>query len=126
MFNTPPCFALYTIGLVLKWLKANGGISAMELTNSAKAKILYDLIDHSSFYKGHAQAESRSKMNITFNLPTPQLEAKFIQEAALQGFDGLKGHRSVGGVRASIYNAFPLQGVKDLAQFMEKFEKDNN
>ncbi len=125
MFNTPPCFAMYTVGLVLKWLKGNGGIAAMEKTNTDKAKILYDLIDGSSFYKGHAQVESRSKMNITFNLPTPELEAQFIEEAASQGFDGLKGHRSVGGVRASIYNAFPVQGVKDLAQFMTDFEKNN-
>lgn len=125
MFNTPPCFAIYTVGLVLKWLKKNGGVSAMEQTNKNKAKILYDLIDESSFYKGHAEKASRSNMNITFNLPTPELEAAFILEATSKGFDGLKGHRSVGGVRASIYNAFPVEGVKDLADFMVNFEKQN-
>jgi phosphoserine aminotransferase len=126
MFNTPPCFAIYTIGLVLKWLKGLGGIEAMEKINNEKAALLYDAIDSSDFYRGHAKKESRSMMNITFNLPTPELEAQFIQEAAALGFDGLKGHRSVGGCRASIYNAFPAEGVKKLIDFMKEFETKNS
>ncbi len=125
MFNTPPCFAMYTVGLVLKWLKAKGGISAMEEININKAKKIYDTIDGSDFFRGHAKKSSRSNMNITFNLPTPELEAQFIKEAAEQGFDGLKGHRSVGGVRASIYNAFPVKGVEMLVDFMNKFAAEN-
>ena len=125
MFNTPPCFAIYTIGLVLKWLKNLGGVTVMEKMNREKAALLYDAIDATDFYKGHAQVASRSLMNITFNLPTPDLEAKFITEAAAQGFDGLKGHRSVGGIRASIYNAFPREGVEKLVAFMQEFERQN-
>ncbi len=126
MFNTPPCFAIYTIGLVLKWLKGLGGIEAMEKINNEKAALLYEAIDSSDFYRGHAKKESRSMMNITFNLPSPELEAQFIQEATALGFDGLKGHRSVGGCRASIYNAFPVEGVKKLIDFMKEFEKRNS
>lgn len=125
MFNTPPCFAIYTIGLVLKWLKELGGIPTIESMNRKKAELLYQAIDNSDFYKGHARFESRSIMNITFNLPTPELEAEFIKEASASSFDGLKGHRSVGGCRASIYNAFPHEGVEKLVDFMEKFEKKN-
>jgi phosphoserine aminotransferase len=125
MFNTPPCFAIYAIGLVLKWLKKTGGLSAIEKINRDKAELLYQTIDKSDFYKGHAQKDSRSLMNVTFNLPTPELEAKFVQEATGVSLDGLKGHRSVGGCRASIYNAFPLEGVKKLVNFMEEFEKKN-
>lgn len=126
MFNTPPCFAIYTIGLVLKWLQGLGGLPAMEKRNRDKAELLYEAIDNSDFYKGHAKFESRSLMNITFNLPNPELEAQFIQEAAAQSLDGLKGHRSVGGCRASIYNAFPQEGVEKLVQFMAAFEKANS
>ena len=126
MFNTPPCFAIYTIGLVLKWLQGLGGLPAMEKRNRDKAELLYEAIDNSDFYKGHAKFESRSLMNITFNLPSPELEAQFIQEAAAQSLDGLKGHRSVGGCRASIYNAFPREGVEKLVQFMAAFEKANS
>lgn len=126
MFNTPPCFAIYTIGLVLKWLKGMGGIPVMEKMNREKAGLLYQAIDNSDFYRGHAKFDSRSIMNVTFNLPTPELEAEFIQEAAACSFNGLKGHRSVGGCRASIYNAFPREGVEKLVDFMEKFEKKNN
>ena len=125
MFNTPPCFAIYVIGLVLHWLKKIGGLSAMAEMNRAKAALLYQAIDSSSFYRGHAQEESRSLMNITFNLPTQELEAKFIREATAQSLDGLKGHRSVGGCRASIYNAFPYEGVEKLVNFMEEFARDN-
>jgi len=126
MFNTPPCFAIYVVGLVLKWLKDNGGVPAIEKINRDKAEILYSTIDDSRFYKGHAQSDSRSLMNVTFNLPTPELEAKFIQEAAAVSLDGLKGHRSVGGCRASIYNAFPYEGVEKLVSFMKDFEQKNS
>ncbi len=126
MFNTPPCFAMYCVGLVCEWLKANGGVAAMTKLNEEKAAILYDMIDSTPFYKGHAQKESRSLMNVTFNLPTPELEAEFIKQGAEKGFDGLKGHRSIGGCRASIYNAFPKQGVLDLVEFMKEFEKANS
>ncbi len=126
MFNTPPCFAIYCVGLVCKWVKANGGVEAMAKMDAEKAAILYDMIDSTDFYKGHAQQDSRSLMNVTFNLPSPELETQFIAEAAAQGLDGLKGHRSIGGCRASIYNAFPKQGVLDLVAFMQEFEKNNS
>ncbi len=125
MFNTPPCFAIYTVGLVCKWLKKLGGVEAIEAVNKEKAQMLYSTIDSTDFYKGHARINSRSPMNVTFNLPTPELESQFIQEGASLGFDGLKGHRSIGGVRASIYNAFPKQGVVDLVDFMKEFERKN-
>jgi len=125
MFNTPPCFAIYVIGLVLEWLKKLGGLNVMEKMNREKAAILYDAIDATDFYRGHAQPASRSLMNVTFNLPTPELEKKFIEAATAQGLNGLKGHRSVGGVRASIYNAFPREGVEKLVAFMKEFEKNN-
>lgn len=126
MFNTPPCFAIYVVGLVCKWLKAAGGVEVMEEKNKEKAAVLYSMIDSTDFYRGHAQVDSRSLMNVTFNLPTPELEAEFIAQAAKQGLDGLKGHRSIGGCRASIYNAFPKQGVLDLVDFMKKFEQANS
>lgn len=126
MFNTPPCFAMYCVGEVCKWVKANGGVSAMAEKNADKAGLLYEMIDSTDFYRGHAKEGSRSLMNITFNLPTPELEQQFIAEAASQGLDGLKGHRSIGGCRASIYNAFPRQGVVDLVEFMKKFEQENS
>ncbi len=125
MFNTPPCFAIHVIGLVLKWLKKLGGVAAMTEMNREKAALLYQAIDASDFYRGHAQKASRSNMNVTFNLPTPELEAQFVKEATAIGLDGLKGHRSVGGCRASIYNAFPRQGVEKLIGFMQEFEKRN-
>ncbi len=125
MFNTPPCFAIYAMGLVLKWLHAMGGLPVIEKMNQDKGALLYQAIDGSSFYRGHARKDSRSLMNITFNLPTPELEAKFVKEATAQSLDGLKGHRSVGGCRASIYNAFPRAGVEKLVRFMEEFAKNN-
>lgn len=126
MFNTPPCFSIHVIGLVLKWLKNLGGLPAMAEMNKEKANLLYEAIDQSDFYRGHAKKSSRSLMNITFNLPSPELEAKFIQEATAKGLDGLKGHRSVGGCRASIYNAFPREGVEALVSFMREFERNNS
>jgi len=125
MFNTPPTFGIYIIGEVLKWLKANGGIEAIEEKNREKAGIIYEIIDSTPYYKGHAESASRSMMNIAFNLPTPELEAQFIQKATEVGLSGLKGHRSIGGCRASIYNAFPLEGVIKLAEFMKDFQSKN-
>jgi phosphoserine aminotransferase len=126
MFNTPNTFGIYIIGLVAKWLLNMGGLDKMYETNKYKAGILYDCIDNSNgFYKGHAEKDSRSLMNITFNLPAEELEKKLIAEALSTGFSGLKGHRSVGGLRASIYNAFPTKGVEDLVMFMKEFQTKN-
>ncbi len=126
LYNTPSVFGIYIMGLVTKWLKKNGGLEGMYNLNKEKAGILYDCIDNSNgFYKGHAEKESRSLMNITFNLPNEELEKKLAAEAAAAGFDGLKGHRSVGGIRASIYNAFPKKGVEDLVEFMKDFQVRN-
>ncbi len=121
MFNTPPTFAVYCVGRVMNWLKEQGGVAAMQKRNEEKAALLYDAIDSGNFYRGHAEKESRSLMNIAFNLPTAELEAQFIAEAAAIGLDGLKGHRSIGGCRASIYNAFPREGVEKLVRFMAEF-----
>ena len=126
LFNTPPTFSIYLINLNLQWLKSTGGISAMAKINKDKAQLIYDVIDESNgFYKGHAQKDSRSLMNITFNLTTPELEEKFVKEATAQDFIGLKGHRSVGGIRASVYNAMPAEGCEKLATFMKDFIKNN-
>lgn len=125
MFNTPPCFPIYIVGEVLKWLKRQGGIEGIEKINIEKAALLYDAIDSSEYYRGHAQNDSRSLMNVTFNLPSAELEGKFIAEAASLGLNGLKGHRSIGGCRASIYNAFPKQGIVELVAFMKAFEVNN-
>jgi phosphoserine aminotransferase len=126
MFNTPPCFAVYTVQLVLKWLEETiGGLEKMEEINREKADFLYGTIDASEFYQGTAEAGSRSLMNVTFRLPTEDLEKQFVQEAAKQGLIGLKGHRSVGGCRASIYNATPSESVKALTGFMEEFARKN-
>jgi phosphoserine aminotransferase len=125
MFNTPPCFSIYCVGRVMNWLKQMGGVETIEKINKNKASLLYEAIDSTDFYRGHAEKESRSMMNVTFNLPTPELEAQFIREATAAGLDGLKGHRSVGGCRASIYNAFPKEGVEQLVDFMAGFSKKN-
>lgn len=126
MYNTPATFGIYIAGLVFKWLLNMGGLDEMYRRNVEKAKILYDAIDASSgYYKGTTVAEDRSLMNVTYRLPNEQLEEKFIKEAGAKGFSGLKGHRSVGGIRASIYNAFPKKGVEDLVAFMEEFKKNN-
>ena len=127
LYNTPNTFGVYMIGLVAKWLQKLGGLDAMYELNKEKADILYKCIDESGgFYKGHAEKESRSLMNITFNLGTEELEKKLIADATAAGFYGLKGHRSVGGLRASIYNAFPKKGVEDLAGFMKDFQNKND
>ncbi len=126
MYNTPPCFAIYLCGLVFKWALNEGGLAAMQAKNAAKAKLLYDAIDASDdYYRGHAQRDCRSLMNVTFRLPSEDLEKKFIKEATAAKLDGLKGHRSVGGLRASIYNAFPQVGVEKLVEFMGEFQKNN-
>ena len=126
MYNTPSTFGIYIIGLVAKWLLKNGGLDAMYKTNKEKADIIYKCIDESNgFYKGHAMPDSRSLMNVTFRLATEDLEKKLISEATAAGFDGLKGHRSVGGLRASIYNAFPKKGVEELVSFMKNFQSKN-
>jgi phosphoserine aminotransferase len=125
MYNTPPVFPIYVMRLVLKWLKAQGGLDAIEKLNSRKAGKLYAEIDRTGFYRGHAEKNSRSKMNVTFRLPSEDLEKKFAKDATAAGLDGLKGHRSVGGMRASIYNAFPEAGVDALVEFMRQFESKN-
>jgi phosphoserine aminotransferase len=124
MFNTPSCFAIYTIGLVLKWLEETvGGLKKMEKANQEKAAVLYGFIDQSDFYRGTAFPDSRSLMNVTFRLPSKELEENFVAEAVKQGLGGLKGHRSVGGCRASIYNATGIDAVKALVDFMTEFER---
>lgn len=125
MLNTPPCFAIYTVGEVLKWMIQQGGVEIFEKRNIEKATLLYDAIDSTGYYRGHAKKNSRSLMNVSFNLPTPELELKFVEEASRKGLNGLKGHRSIGGCRASIYNAFPKEGVIALVRFMQKFEAEN-
>ena len=125
MYNTPPVFAIYVMRLVMKWLLKQGGLAAIDKHNARKAGKLYGEIDRTGFYKGHAQKDSRSRMNVTFRLPSEELEKKFAKEATAAGLDGLKGHRSVGGMRASLYNAFPEAGVDTLVGFMQEFERKN-
>jgi phosphoserine aminotransferase len=125
MYNTPPCFAIYIMGLVMKWLLSIGGLPGIHAINERKAAKLYAEIDRSGYYKGHSEKDCRSLMNVTYRLPSEELEAKFAKEAKAAGLDGLKGHRSVGGMRASIYNAFPEAGVDALVSFMQEFEKKN-
>ena len=123
LYNTPPVFTIYVMRLVMKWLVDGGGLEAAEQRNQQKAKLIYDVIDASGFYKGHAHPDCRSLMNVTFRLPSEDLEKQFVGEATRSGLDGLKGHRSVGGIRASIYNAFPKDGVEALGAFMKEFER---
>lgn len=126
MPNTPNTWGIYLISLVCKWLKSQGGVAGIADINAKKAAILYDAIDTSEgFYKGHAVPGARSRMNVTFRLPTEDLETRFLDAAEAAGLDGLRGHRSVGGVRASIYNAFPLEGVEALVDFMRDFSDRN-
>lgn len=126
LYNTPPCYAIYIMKLVLEWVKQLGGLSAIEKRNEEKGKMLYGTIDAlSGFYKGTADPKSRSLMNATFRLPTEEMEAKFLSEASAQGFVGLKGHRSVGGIRVSMYNALEPDGIKALTEFMKEFAKKN-
>lgn len=123
MYNTPNTFGIYVLGLVVRWIRSQGGLAGVAATNARKAGRLYAEIDRTGFYRGTAQKDSRSLMNVTFRLRTEELEKAFVKEATAAGFDGLKGHRSVGGVRASIYNAFPEAGIDALVQFMQQFER---
>ena len=125
MHNTPPCYTIYMLGLVLKWLDEQGGIESISKLKAEKAKILYSLLDDSNFFTGCAEKAARSDMNVTFRAPSEELDDKFAKEAAAAGFENLKGHRSVGGLRASIYNAMPVEGVQKLASFMRDFETKN-
>jgi phosphoserine aminotransferase len=125
LYNTPNTFGVYILGLTVKWLKGLGGLAAIGEINARKAARLYAEIDRTGFYRGTAQKDSRSRMNVTFRLPSEDLEKKFEKEATAVGLDGLKGHRSVGGMRASIYNAFPEAGVDALVEFMREFERKN-
>ena len=124
LYNTPPVFAIYMVGKIVRWIKEHGGLSAIGAANEKKAALVYDAIDSSDgFYRGHAKKESRSRMNVTFRLPSEELEKVFVAEAQEAGLAGLKGHRSVGGMRASLYNAMPLAGAEKLAAFMGDFRK---
>jgi phosphoserine aminotransferase len=126
LYNTPPCFAIYVVGLVAKWLLDIGGLAEIERRNKAKSALIYGVIDGGGgFFKGHAEPASRSRMNLTFRLPSEDLEKKFVKEAAAEGLLELKGHRSVGGLRASLYNAQPMPAVEALAGFMKEFQKKN-
>ena len=125
MYNTPNCYCIYMCGKVFKWLKKQGGLAAMKEHNEKKAKILYDFLDESKLFHGTVEKESRSLMNVPFVTGNPDLDAKFVKEAKEAGLENLKGHRSVGGMRASIYNAMPIEGVEALVEFMKKFEKEN-
>jgi phosphoserine aminotransferase len=125
MYNTPPCYGIYICGKVFKWIKARGGLEAMKEYNEKKAQILYDFLDNSKMFKGTVRKEDRSLMNVPFVTGDAELDAKFVKAAKEAGFENLKGHRSVGGMRASIYNAMPIEGVKALVEFMAKFEAEN-
>ena len=125
MFNTPPCYAIYIAGLTFKWIKKMGGLEKMKEINEKKAKILYDFLDNSKLFKGTVVPEDRSLMNVPFVTGNEELDAKFVAEAKKAGFVNIKGHRSVGGMRASIYNAMPVEGVEKLVEFMKKFEEEN-
>jgi phosphoserine aminotransferase len=125
LYNTPPCYGIYICGKVFKWLLANGGLEKMKETNEKKAKLLYDFLDQSKLFKGTVEKNSRSLMNVPFVTGDKDMDAKFIAEAKAAGFVNLKGHRTVGGMRASIYNAMPVEGVEKLVAFMKKFEEEN-
>ena len=125
LYNTPPCYGIYICGKVFKWLKKMGGLEEMQKRNIAKAKVLYDVLDESKLFKGTVRKEDRSLMNVPFVTGDKDMDAKFIKEATAAGFVNLKGHRTVGGMRASIYNAMPIEGVEKLVAFMKQFEADN-
>ncbi len=125
LYNTPPAYGIYICGKVFKWLKSMGGLEVMKAKNEEKATVLYDFLDESKLFKGTVVAKDRSLMNVPFVTGNDELDAKFVKEAKEAGFENLKGHRSVGGMRASIYNAMPLEGVQKLVEFMKKFEEEN-
>ena len=125
LYNTPPAYGIYICGKVFQWIKKMGGLTAMKEHNEAKAKILYDFLDQSNMFQGTVRKEDRSLMNVPFVTGDKDLDAKFVKEAEAAGFVNLKGHRTVGGMRASIYNAMPVEGVQKLVDFMKKFEEEN-
>lgn len=125
MYNTPPCYTIYMLGLMLKWVDSMGGLAGMEKIKTERAALLYDFFDESKLFRAAAETESRSDMNVTFRTGNEELDAKFVKEAAAAGFSNLKGHRVVGGMRASIYNAMPMEGVVKLREFMKDFEVRN-
>jgi phosphoserine aminotransferase len=126
LYNTPPCFAIYIVGLVAQWLVGLGGLPAIEQRNIEKANLVYNAIDQSGgFYRGHAQPASRSRMNVSFLTPSEELDTQFAKEATKRNMIGLKGHRSIGGLRASIYNSLPLESAQALVQFMAEFQRNN-
>lgn len=125
MYNTPPCWCIYMLGLVLDWLEEQGGVEGMEAIKHGKAQMLYDVIDNSKLFTCAAEVGSRSDMNVTFRSQSEELDAKFVAEATAAGFTNLKGHRNVGGMRASIYNAMPVEGVEKLCDFIKAFDKNN-
>ena len=125
LYNTPPCYGIYICGKVFKWIKKMGGLEAMKAHNEKKAKILYDFLDESKLFKGTVEPKDRSLMNVPFVTGNEELDKKFVAEAKAAGFENLKGHRTVGGMRASIYNAMPIEGVEKLVEFMKKFEAEN-
>jgi len=125
LYNTPPCYGIYICGKVFKWIKKMGGLEAMKKHNEKKAAVLYDFLDQSKLFKGTVEKKDRSLMNVPFVTGNEELDAKFVKEAKAAGFENLKGHRSVGGMRASIYNAMPIEGVEKLVDFMKKFEAEN-
>ena len=125
LYNTPPCYTIYICGKVFKWIKKQGGLEAIKANNEKKAKILYDFLDSSEMFKGTVVKEDRSLMNVPFVTGNDELDAKFVKESTEAGFVNLKGHRTVGGMRASIYNAMPIEGVEKLVEFMKEFEKNN-
>jgi len=126
LYNTPPAYGIYVCGKVFKWIQNKGGLEAMKKINEEKAAILYDYLDSSKMFRGTVVKKDRSLMNVPFVTDSEELNAKFIKEAKELGFENLKGHRSVGGMRASIYNAMPIEGVKTLVEFMKKFEAENS
>ena len=126
LYNTPPCYGIYICGLVFKWVKSMGGLKAMKAHNEKKAKILYDFLDESKMFRGTVEKKDRSLMNVPFVTGNDEIDAKFVKEATAAGFVNLKGHRSVGGMRASIYNAMPIEGVEKLVEFMKAFEEANS
>ncbi|MFQ5584749.1 MAG: 3-phosphoserine/phosphohydroxythreonine transaminase [Calditrichia bacterium] len=125
LYNTPNTFGIYVVNLIMKWIRDQGGIDNMEEVNRHKAQLLYDALDATDFYRPHARSDSRSLMNVTWRCPSEDLEKKFVAEALEEGMSGLKGHRSVGGIRASIYNAMPVKGIEQLVDFIKEFERKN-
>ena len=125
MYNTPPCWCIYFLGLVLDWIEEQGGAEGMEKLRTRRSSMLYDTLDSSRLFRCHAQKGSRSGMNVTFRTDSPELDAKFVAEAAQAGLVNLKGHRKTGGMRASIYNAMPVEGVEKLCDFIRAFDRNN-